>query len=189
MKRIMIDMDDVITCHNFEKNIEKYLGYKYDFSNFTGYRMQDVLEDKKKDFFIWLRDKNYYEEATLVDNCYDVIKELNSKYEIYIVTDYVWPEEEIHCALGKFIKDKYDFLYKNFDFLKPNQFLFVSSKKMIKADIKIDDKLTNLIGAKTKIMYTAYHNKNITDKELNKKKVIRANNWLDIKRILLEQVE
>ncbi len=185
MKRLIIDMDDVITCNNFEKAIKKYLGYEYDYSNFTGYRMQDALGDKKSDFFIWLKDMNYYEEATLVDNCYKVIKELNEIYEVYIVTDYVWPEQEIHPYLGKFINDKYNFLYQNLDFLKPNQFVFTANKKMIKADIKIDDKITNLVGAKIKLMYTAYHNKSLTEEELSKKKIIRVNNWLDIEKVLL----
>lgn len=187
MKKIMIDMDDVITCNNFEKTLERYLGYKYDFSNFTGYRKQDVLEDKKKDFFIWLKDINYYEKAELNKDCYEVIKELNKYYEVYILTDYVWPEEEIHPYLGEFINDKYNFLYKELDFLKPNQFIFSSNKKIIKADIKIDDKTSNLVGAKTKLLFTAYHNKNIPKEELDKKNIIRVNSWLDIKKELISK--
>jgi 5'(3')-deoxyribonucleotidase len=187
MKKLVIDMDDVITCYNFEKTLKKYLGYEYDFSNFTGYRMQDVLGDDKPNFFNWLKDQNYYEEAELSANCYEVIKDLNEIYELYILTDYVWPEKEIHPYLGEFINDKYNFLYKKLDFLKPNQFIFSANKKIVKADIKIDDKITNLIGAKTKLMYTAYHNKNITDEELKKKKVIRVNNWLDIEKVLVER--
>ena len=53
--------------------------------------------------------------------------------------------------------------------------------------VKIDDRIDNLKGAKTKILYTAYHNKDISDKELMKKKIIRANNWNDIKNILVSK--
>ena len=37
--------------------------------------------------------------------------------------------------------------------------MFGSDKTTLSMDIKVDDKLENLKGAKEKLLYTAYHNK------------------------------
>ena len=57
------------------------------------------------------------------------------------------------------------------------------------SDIKIDDKIENLVNGDIKILFTAYHNKNISDEELKNQGIIRAKDWLDIKKILLESGE
>ena len=36
-----------------------------------------------------------------------------------------------------------------------------------------------------KLMLTAYHNKNISDKELQEKGIIRVNSWFEIAELLL----
>ena len=51
--------------------------------------------------------------------------------------------------------------------------------------ISIDDKIENLINGDIKLLYTAYHNKNISKEELEEKGIIRVNNWLEIEKILL----
>ena len=63
---------------------------------------------------------------------------------------------------------KYKYLIKNFPFLDPNNNVFLRNKSVLNIDIKIDDRIDNLNGAKTKILFTAYHNKNISDKALEK---------------------
>ena len=50
-------------------------------------------------------------------------------------------------------------------------------------------KLKILTGGDIKILYTAYHNKSISDEELKKLGIIRAKDWLDIKRILIDNME
>ena len=60
---------------------------------------------------------------------------------------------------------------------------------ILKCDIFIDDKIENLTGGDIKILYTAYHNKSISDEELKKLGIIRAKDWLDIKRILIDSME
>lgn len=184
MKKLMIDMDEVITTNNFERAINEYLGYEFDFKNFKGFRLQEALGDKRSEFFIWLRNQDYYKDATLIDNCYEVMQKLNKKYELYVVTDYIWPEKEMLEYNGKFIDSKYRFLQKKLDFLNPNQFIFSPNKKIINCDIKIDDKIDNLENSNIKLMFTAWHNKDLTDKELKSKGITRVNGWKDIEKIL-----
>ena len=185
MKSIMIDMDDVLTSGNFERIINEYLGYSYDFESFHGYRLQDVLQEKKHDFFLWMREIDVYQNAHLMDHCYDVLFELNQKYEVYIVTDYAWPDEEMLEYNGKFIGDKYRFLRRELPFLKPNQFVFLSNKKLFCTDIKIDDKIDNLENTSKKILFRAYHNERFSKGELEGMGVTLVHNWEDIRKILL----
>ena len=184
MKRLMVDMDHVITNGNMERVLEQYLGFKPDFDKFNGYRKQEILGDKKSDFFKWLKDVDYYEKGMLLPSCYNILKKLCEFYEVYIVTDYVWPEKEMIEHNGKFAADKYKFLLKNLNFMNPRQFVFCCNKTLINCDVKLDDRIDNLSGAETKLLFTADHNKNIDDNELKKQNIIRVNSWEEVGRVL-----
>ncbi len=182
----MVDMDDVLTYGSFAKILEDYLGYKPDFDNIKNYYIQDILEDKKEDFFSKFKDLDMYEDATLLPDCYEVLKELNKHYKVYICTDYIW--REIVEYAGNNLKNKYNFLYHKLDFIEPQNFIFVGDKSVVNCDIKIDDKVNNIEGVKTKLLFTAWHNKDLTDDELKKQNIIRVNNWKEIASILLSNI-
>lgn len=182
MKTIMVDMDDVLTYGNFSSILEGYLGYKPDYDNIRTYYIQDILGDKKDDFFSKFKDMDMYENAVLLPDCYDVLKKLCKNYKIYICTDYIW--REIIEYAGNNLKNKYNFLYNKLDFIDPRNFIFTVDKTIINCDIKIDDKVGNLAGAETKLLFNAWHNKDISKKELKNKGIIRVNNWKDIEKVL-----
>ncbi len=184
MKSIMVDMDDVLTYGNFSKILEDYLGYVPDYDSIKSYYIQDILGDKKEDFFNKFKDMDLYANATLLPDCYEVLKELSKYYKIYICTDYIW--REIVDYAGNNLKNKYNFLYEKLDFIEPKNYIFTADKSVVNCDIKIDDKVCNIDGAKTKLLFTAWHNKDLTDEELKKENIIRVNNWKDIRNILLE---
>lgn len=183
MKTIMVDMDDVITYGNFSKILEDYLGYKPDLSNYKSYYLQDILGERKTDFFDKFKDINMYENATLLPDCYETLKELNKYYKIYICTDYIW--REIIEYAGNNLKNKYNFLYEKLDFINPRNFIFTADKSVINCDIKIDDKLENIENANKKLLFTAWHNKEISNEDLEKNNIIRVNNWKEIRNILI----
>ncbi len=178
----MIDMDDVLTSGNFIYYLEEYLGKKIDINQYKFYSLQELLGNKKMDFFNKFKDLNMYQNAVLLPNCYEVLKELNEIYKIYICTAYIWPE--IISYAGNNLKDKYQFLYENLDFIDPRNYIFAEDKAIVNCDIKIDDKLENLKNAKLKLLYTAWHNK---DLDLEEENLIRVNDWLDIKRVLIKK--
>ena len=182
-KTMMVDMDDVITSGSFMKYVNEYFGYEVDTSKIEGYYFQDQLfGDKKADFFEFLKDKNLYEGAELFPDCYEVLKELNERYQILICTDYIWREMIKHVGLN--LKNKYEFLLEKLDFLNPRDFVFTANKSVISTDIKLDDKPINLQGASTKLLYTAWHNKKLTQEELSKEGIDRVDNWKDVRKIL-----
>ena len=68
-----------------------------------------------------------------------------------------------------------------------DNYIFINNKSLLNCDIKIDDKLDNLENANVKILFTAYHNKDLSDEYLHSLGVIRANSWFQIKDILLKE--
>lgn len=96
---------------------------------------------------------------------------------------------------GKLLADKYNFLITSIPFIKPENFIFTNVKHLFKADIQIDDRLSNLDnGIDIKILFPSYHNKNISAEELREENILRARyewktGWLEVANILLESSE
>jgi 5'(3')-deoxyribonucleotidase len=185
MKRLILDLDDVICGGGFLNVINMYAKTNYSEKDITTYYLQDLIEkDKLDDFYDFLLTCNLYESINIFPNAIDVIEKLNNKYELYICSSFAVPN--LKQGLGIMIKNKYDWLEKNIPFITANQIIFMSSKNLLDADIRIDDRMSNLDGnGSIKLLYTSWHNLNITNEELASKNIIRVNNWLDIANILL----
>ena len=182
MKKIMIDLDDVITSGGYLHYVNEFLGTSYREDDVKDYYLQDLVDDLEG-FKKFIRTKNVYDECKLKDNAYEVIKELNEKYEIFIATAYIWrdmPEES-----GYVLEQKFNYLKDTLPFLSPYQYIFISNKSVLNMEIKIDDKLNNLKNAETKLLFTAYHNKSLTKEELEKENAIRVDSWEGVREILL----
>lgn len=185
MKTVMIDIDDTITNQdNWIYLVNDFLKSNYTIDDVEGYNIQDLVpENKKKEFIKYFNDKNIYDYCKIYDDCIEVIKKLNSKYDVYICSSYLFPDNIIYSA--KLLKDKFEFLYKVFPFINPKNFIFCNYKSFLNFDIKIDDSINHLENAEVKLLYTAYHNKSMSDKLLLENNVKRVNNWKEIENILL----
>lgn len=183
-QRLMIDMDDVIVSGGFLYLINQYLGTHYTEADFKNFYMQDVIPDKQ-DFFRYFLTKNMYDYCEMNENADKVIKELNEVFKIYIGTSYFIPE--IPRESGIILVQKYNFLMNSLPFLTAKNFVFLVDKSVLNCEIKIDDRTDNLDGAETKILYTAYHNKDISSVILQQQRIERAENWLDVKKMLLKR--
>ena len=82
---------------------------------------------------------------------------------------------------------KYEYLYDNLPFISPQNYIFINNKKLLNCDIKIDDCLDNLKNARIKLLFTSYHNNDLSDEYLGSLGVIRVNSWLEIKDILMKE--
>ncbi len=185
-KIFIIDMDDVITTSKgFISEMEKFLGKKIDISKHTSFYLQELLGDRKKEFFDNFDKINIYENAELMPNCYDVMKKLydSGKYDLRICTAYIWPEAVAYA--GSNLKNKYEFLLKTIDFLPPKNYIFTDDKSIIYGDIKMDDRIQNLRGASKKFLFDAYHNRGYEDDFLSEQGIIRIYDWKTLEDILL----
>ena len=146
-KTIMIDMDEVIVNGNFSNYLIDFLG-KIDFNKLHSQYRQDVIKGREEEFKKIYKYKNLYKDDNgdyikPLPNCVNVIKELNEKYDIYIVTAYIWKENIIDAATN--LKNKFEYLQHWFPFINANNFIFMTNKIKIKYDIGIDDRISNLV--------------------------------------------
>ena len=60
----------------------------------------------------------------------------------------------------------------------------MSNKTLVNADVRIDDRIDNLPKGSKNILFTAYHNKEISDEVLLDRGAVRANNWMEVVKII-----
>jgi len=187
MKTIMIDMDDVICEGGFIYHLNKFLGTDYKEDDMKDYYMQEMIpKDKIAGWNEYICKQNLYAEGNhLVEGSLEAIEALSKKYEVYIVTAFVFRETPEKST--QHLYNKFKYLCEIMPFLHPSRFIFCDQKHLIKCDIKIDDKLSNILeNAETKLLFDAYHNRGITDEELNKLGVRRVCTWREICALLLK---
>ena len=189
-KTILIDLDDVICDSGFLPLLNEFLGTSYQIDDFKEYIIDTVIEsdEKRSEFYEFLATRNGYDDAILKEGAYEVLERLNELYDIHIYSacvNFAIPEKS-----GKFFQDKYNYLLKALPFIDPCKIIFTNTKNSFFADYQIDDRITNLMGKiNKKILFTAYHNKNIKEAELLDNHIIRVNNWYEIEKLLINKIE
>ncbi len=186
-KSIMIDMDEVIVKGRFSEFLDEFLG-GVDFEKLNSFYRQDLIKGREEEFKEIYKYKNLYktDEDVYVKplpNCVETIKKLNEFYNVYIATSYIWKKDVIDASQN--LKNKHEYLKHFFPFLDENNFIYIADKTKLKFDIGIDDRVSFLVNCDKKILFTEFRNKNISEEDLKKDNIIRANNWLDVYKILL----
>lgn len=185
MKKLMIDMDNVITDALFIEKVNEFLGTDYKMNEQKDFILQNLVpDDKKNAYWKYMLENSFYgTDCPLIEGAYEALEKLNKKYELYIVTAYLYTDSNPDIS-GVNLKNKYDYLKEKFPFISPKQYIFIENKNLINWDIAIDDRTINLESANKKILMSAWHNRDLTDKELNKKGIVRVSTWKEIEKIL-----
>lgn len=183
MKKLMIDMDNCITNALFIERINEFLNTDYKLDDQTDFYLQNIAGNRIDEFWEFMNDKSFYDDAPLIDGAYDALKLLNEKYDLYIVSSYLYQESNPDIS-GNHLKNKYEYLKKNLPFIPREKYIFMDNKCLIPWDITIDDKINNLNGSDKKILFDAWHNRSISEKELNKAGVVRVYTWKEILDLL-----
>lgn len=185
-KSLLIDLDYVICYPGFLTILNNFLGTNYKESDFKEYIIDDIInpKEKRQEFYEYYLKQDGYKDAVIMDNAKSILEKLNIKYDLYICTACVM--FGIERKSSKLFKDKFEYLIKEFPFIDPEKIIFTNSKNIFDVDVQIDDRLQNLEGkSRLKLLFDAYHNKDIPNKELEEKGIIRVKNWMDIAKILL----
>ena len=186
MKTILLDVDDVICTNHFIPVINMYLNSTYTESDFNSIKFEMELfpndEDRNKfyDFFVTV---DSYKYSQLKPNAYDIIKQLVKNNRVILLTSAIHYERSLD--MSRQFADKMKFISNKLPFFPIENIIFSNQKDLLKADVIIDDRVQNLKGDyKHKFLFTCFHNKNISDKELAEQNIIRAENWEHLYKLL-----
>lgn len=165
--RIALDMDEVIAdvAPKFLDLYEQAYGIRLQREDYWGrkiYHINGAVELRDRLF-----EKGFFRDLPVMPHSQEVVQELQSHYEIFIVT--------AAMEFRNSFEDKYDWLREHFPFLPWRNVVFCGDKSIIRADYLIDDHPHNLATFSGKaLLYTASHN-------LDEKRFTRLNNWLEVR--------
>lgn len=167
MKRILIDMDEVIAdvYPKFLDIFEREFGRRPDRKEFWGKKIYELPGAEHVRRF--LHDKGFFADLPVMPGSQEVIRELMDNYEVFI-----------NSAAMEFrhsLTEKYDWLGEHFSFIPWKNVVFCGDKRALRGDYMIDDHVKNLRSFEgTPLLFTASHNALETD-------FIRVNNWEEVR--------
>ena len=174
MKRIAIDMDDVLAdttvkiIHTINSLLDKNYSYEELMSdNLARERfLKDYLANNS---FLW--QPGFFLDVPVKHQAIEIVKKLSENYEIFIVSAATeFPES---------LKEKLSWMKQHFPFISWTHIVFCGHKYMIQADYLIDDHEKNLktfIG--TPLLFTAPLNLHIHEYQ-------RVDTWDAVANLLL----
>lgn len=176
MKRIAIDMDDVLaqTTHVIIDKINKITSSSYTYEELMNGSESLKLEFyghyTKHNSFLW--EPGFFEHIPVNEDAVEIVEILHKQYEIFIVS--------AATEFPNSLKEKLTWMEKHFPFITWRHIVFCGHKHMIQADYLIDDHEKNLHSfTGTPLLFTAPHNLHINDFK-------RVNNWKEIESLLLD---
>lgn len=188
MEKIIIDLDDVLALDGYLNMMNDYFKRDYKYEDIEGYYCEDLLtKEELIEYRNYFRKNNVYDYSTVAPFSKEVLKKLFlcGRYELYVCSSYY--SEIENMAFPELIPHKCEFIMKNYPFLSNKNFIFTNNKALINADVRIDDVVNNLTGDNLNLLFTAYHNKELTQEELQYENIIRVNDWQDIEKILIKK--
>jgi len=168
MKRLIIDMDDVIAdaTGQFISFYERDFGVRVTRESLNhkeeGQGFPEHLEAIQRYVF----EPGFFRHMVPNENSQDIIEQLNRKYALYIVS--------AAMEFPQSLPEKLEWLKQHFPFLTWKQIVFCGSKAVVHGDYMIDDLPYNLETFNgEKFIFTAPHN-------LQFKQFQRLNNWSEV---------
>lgn len=174
MKRIAIDMDDVLadTTVKIIQTINSLVDKNYSYEKLMSDRptrdrfLKDYLANNS---FLW--QPGFFVDVPVKAKAVEIVEKLSEKYEIFIVSAATeFPES---------LKEKLIWMKKHFPFISWTHIVFCGHKYMIQADYLIDDHEKNLKTFQgTPLLFTAPHNLHIQEYQ-------RIDSWDAVANLLL----
>jgi 5'-nucleotidase len=168
MKRLIVDMDDVIAdaTGQFIDYYEKEFGVRIERAVLNGKQEGEGFPDNHAVLRQFPHRINFFRTMTPQLDSHHVLKKLNSKYDLYIVS--------AAMEFPQSLSEKLEWLKEHFAFLSWKQIVFCGSKAVVHGDYMIDDLPHNLEKFNgEKFIFTAPHNIHLTQFQ-------RLNNWKEV---------
>ena len=169
MRRICVDMDEVM-ADTLSEHVRRY-NQEFDEAltpeHLAGKGLWEIVPPvRQQQLRAFLDAEDFFEDLPLMPEAQDVLKELNSRFEVFIATQAM----TVPNSLGP----KYRWLQRHFPFIPPTNYVFCGNKCILRADFLIDDLPRNLARFEgTGLLYTAPHNITVTG-------YTRVDSWQDV---------
>ena len=169
MRRICVDMDEVL-ADTLSEHLRRY-NQEFDelvtVDDLAGKGLWEVTPlDRQQRLRAFLDAEDFFEDLPLIPNAQQVLKDLTSRFEIFIATQAM----TVPNSLGP----KYRWLQRHFPFIPPTNYIFCGNKSILRADYLVDDLPRNLLRFEGQgLLYTAPHNLTATG-------FTRVNDWDEV---------
>lgn len=171
MKRILVDMDGVLAdvYPRFFELYEEETGLKKTMDGLIGLKEGEAFPE----LYRWVETPGFFRTIPVMPGSQRVLKLLNETYEILVIS--------MATEFPTSLTDKQLWINDHFPFISWKQVIFCGNKKLIPADLMIDDHFKNLdnFDGET-IMFIQPHNINNTDHHHK-----TVSTWLEIEKLLL----
>lgn len=171
--RLAVDMDEVLadTLAKFIKLYNRDYKIPLDLKILPGNEIRDhIPEHIQMKVREYINEKGFFRDLEVIPGSVEVLKELNKKYEVFIVSAAMEFPNSLH--------DKYEWLAEHFPFIGWQHIMFCGHK-IVDTDILIDDRIKNFVDFKgRKLLFSSPHNMLLSDYE-------RVNNWQEVAEKLL----
>jgi 5'-nucleotidase len=170
-KRLALDMDGVLAdvYEQYFKMDEEDFGKRRPLADIEGVQESLSFPNIRE----YLYRPGFFRNAPVMEGSRDIVKKLDQEFELFIVSAAM----EFPLSLA----EKKEWLNEHFPFIKWQQIVFCGSKRIISADIMIDDHFKNLdtFPGQT-ILFSQPHNI-----KLETGRHTRVNSWTEIGNLLL----
>ena len=187
MKKAIIDVDDVLALDAFLNALNDFNKSNFKYEDVKGYYVESLIpEEKIASFRKFMREIDIYKYARVAPYSKEVLMQMMLEgYDIYPTSKYYSDIDKI--IIPELIPYKCEFLQRNYPFIPTKNYIFINDKLMMDADLRIDDSISNLGGNGINLLFSAYHNKNIENEELENKQILRVSDWNDIGNKVLKK--
>jgi 5'(3')-deoxyribonucleotidase len=153
MKRIAIDMDEVIADFNFKfiASFNARFGESITLSDLAGKTVEQFRPHLVEEMREMICEESFFRDMPVIPNSQRVVRALQDRYEIFITSAAMdWP--------GSF-NSKYYWLQEYFPFISPKHIVFCGNKSIVHADYLIDDTPRHFATFRGEgILFSAPHN-------------------------------
>jgi 5'(3')-deoxyribonucleotidase len=169
VRRICVDMDEVMadTLAEHLRRYNKQFDESVTTDDLAGKGLWEITPlDRQQQLRAFLDAEDFFEDLPLMPGSQQVLKDLSSRFEIYIATQAM----SVPNSLGP----KYRWLQRHFPFIPAMNYVFCGNKCILRADFLIDDLPKNLTRFEGQgLLYSAPHNLNATGFQ-------RVENWDEV---------
>jgi|KBSMisStaDraftv2_1062788.scaffolds.fasta_scaffold01341_2 5'(3')-deoxyribonucleotidase len=174
MKRVLIDMDEVIAdpMGAMIEWYQKEYGGRFDPARTIGGSwVKGFPEEHRALIRARLFEPGFFRNLPVMKGSVQTLEKMNEKYEIFIVS--------AATEFPNSLKDKLEWLLEYFPFFSWRQLVLCGDKRMVQGDFMIDDHVRNLVHFKGKpYLFSSPHNADIQDYD-------RINDWDEAAKIFL----